>query len=83
MNNYLQKKRVDSKQNIIDAHMFVFCDDLLYKIRLIYIENWDIIGFNYVTVIDNTIFGNALIHKNLSDLLRFLVWQGFNYLLHF
>jgi hypothetical protein len=77
---FLQKKMVDSKQNIIDAHMFVFNDELLHKVRLLHTENDVILGFNYITVVNNIIFGNALIHKNLPDLMRFLVWQGFNYL---
>lgn len=77
--DFLEKKGVDSKQNVIDAHNFVFNDELLYKKRLIHVENNTILGFNYITVINDIIFGNALIHKNLPDLMRFLVWQGFNY----
>lgn len=77
---FLHQKGVDSRQNVIDAHMFVFDDRLLHKVRLVHMENGCILGFNYITVVDDTIFGNALIHKNSSDLMRFLVWQGFNYL---
>lgn len=77
---FLENKGVDSKQNVIDAHLFVFEDDVLYKERLVSLEHGHIVGFNYITVFDDALFGNALIHKNQSGLMRFLIWQGFNYL---
>lgn len=78
--NFLSNKGVDSRQNVIDAHVFVFDDNLAHKIRLVHVENDCFLGFNYLTVVNNVIFGNALIHINADNLMRFLAWQGFNYL---
>lgn len=77
---FLESKGMESMQNVIDAHQFVFDDDLQHKRRLVHIENNVVIGFNYLTVIQNVIFGNAIIHQNETDLMRYLVWQGFNHL---
>ena len=76
---FLEDKGVDSMKNVIDAHIFVFNDDMQHMLRLVHIENDCIIGFNYFTVLNNEIFGNAMIHKNEANLMRFLGWQGFNY----
>lgn len=77
---FLEDKAVDSAQNIIDAHWFVFDNSIKYKKRLIHQEGEKIIGFNYITIIKNVLYGDAIIHINESDLMRFLVWQGFHYL---
>jgi hypothetical protein len=79
---FLENKGVESMQNVIDAHLFVFDENLQHQIRLVHIENEEVIGFNYLTCVNNTIFGNAIIHRNETDLMRFLVWQGFNHLYH-
>jgi hypothetical protein len=77
---FLHHKGVDSRENVIDAHRFVFLDHLLHAVRLVHVEDGTIVGFNYLTVVNNTIYGNALIHNNESNLMRFCMWQGFNYL---
>lgn len=77
---FLEQKGVDSKKNVIDAHMFIFNNNLLHKRRLLHIENGNILGFYYITIVNDMIFANALIHVISSDLMRFLVWQGLNYL---
>lgn len=77
---FLQNKGIDSRENVIDAHKFVFIDTLLHTVRLVHLENDTIVGFNYLTVINNTIFGNALIHKNESHLMSYCMWQGFYHL---
>lgn len=80
--DFLEHKGVDTQQNVIAAHQFIFDDYISHKVRLISVENNVVIGFNYVTVVDNVIYGNALIHRSEPDLMRFLVWQGFHYLYH-
>lgn len=73
---FIEQKGVDTYQNVIDAHTFIFDYTLPYALSYSFYENNELIGFLYATHIKNHIFTNVLLCRNESDLMRFLLWKG-------
>lgn len=73
---YAAGKGVDDEQEIIRAHSFFFDSSIKNKIQLQHFENGEFLGWSFLTPVNDIVFYNAIICRNESNLLKYLVHQG-------
>ena len=73
---YLENKGVDFKDEVMNAHDFVFDENIRNKIVLAILDDDKLIGLSYLTHFGETLFFNAIINENKSNLMRFLLWKS-------
>ncbi len=76
---YLEGKNVESKKEVYDAHVFFFNNDLKDVCRLAFEESGKQIAFQLFTVRKGVIYWNALVNKDESNLMLYLLWSGIKY----
>lgn len=79
---FLFNKGVDKKEEVIRAHLFFFDRFILKKIRVQHIKNCELIGVSYLTKVNDVVFYNALFCNKEEDLMKYLLYQGMNYVVH-
>jgi len=67
---------VDFREEIVQAHHFVFDDDIRNKVVFAIFENDTLIGVTFLTRFEDNLFFNAIISENKSNLMRFLLWKS-------
>lgn len=72
---YLEKKNVDFKNEVIHAHNFVFDDAIRNKTRLAILEGDKLVGLSFITQVNENLFFNAIINENSANLMRYLLWK--------
>lgn len=77
---YLEEKHVENKKEVYDAHVFFFEKDLKNVCRFVYKEQGDQIAFALFTVRKGVVYWNALMNKDESNLMLYLLWMGMKYI---
>lgn len=78
---YLENKNVENKKEVYDAHIFFFDDKLKDVCRFVYEEEGDQIAFALFTVRKGVVYWNALINKDESNLMLYLLWKGMKHII--
>lgn len=79
---FLFNKGVEKKEEFIGAHLFFFNDEIKEKIRLQHIKDNKLIGISYLTKVNDVVFYNALLCKKKSDIMKYLVYAGMQYIVN-
>lgn len=77
---YLENKHVENKKEVYDAHTFFFNEDLNNVFKFTYIEKDIQIAFGLFTVRKGVVYWNALMNKDESNLMLYLLWMGMKYI---
>ncbi|MBB5406076.1 hypothetical protein QF000_000637 [Paraburkholderia atlantica] len=73
---YQENQGTDAKEEIIQAHDFIFSKKIKNKIVLTHIEDGIVLAISFLTQVGDVLFFNAIVNKNQSNLMRFLLWQA-------
>lgn len=73
---YAARKGFETTDEVVRAHEFFFDSSIKQKIRLQHIENGRLIGWSFLTPVRDTLFHNAVICDNESNLMKHLVHEG-------
>ena len=68
----------DEEREIHRAHAFLFQEALSGTVRFVHRCQSRLLGFSFLTVIDDCVYYDATIHCHEKNLLRFLHWQILN-----
>lgn len=76
---YSQIKGNDYAEEVENAHLFFFDENIKHKIRLQHVENGELVGFSFLTPVGNICFYNAVICKKERNLMKYLVYQAMDF----
>ncbi len=74
--DHLNKKGAENSKEVIDAHNFFFSEEIENKQRFSHFNDGKLIAVSFYTPMDIVTFANAIINKNQSNLMRYLLWEG-------
>ena len=74
--SFSQEKGKDFAFEIDQAHRFMFEEEVESKIRLVHLLDGSLVGMTYFSRSDDTIYWNGCLNKNISNIMRLLLWQG-------
>jgi hypothetical protein len=77
--NFLFKKGVDKKEEVIGAHLFFFDENINERIRIQHLKGNELIGVSYLTKVNQVVFYNALFCDKKEDLMKYLLYCGMKY----
>ncbi|MDP1723024.1 MAG: hypothetical protein Q8L37_07580 [Candidatus Gottesmanbacteria bacterium] len=73
---YSQNKGNDYANEVKNGHLFFFDNLIQKRIRFAHIENDRLIGFSFLTPVNNIIFYNAVICQYERNIMKYLVYQS-------
>lgn len=77
---FMGAKGVDEQEQVYDAHKFFFDESIEHAWRMVVMENGKIIALSYFTPYGDVLFANAIINRNESNLMRYVLWASLHYL---
>jgi hypothetical protein len=76
---YSENKFNDFAEEVKRGHLFFFDTSIQHKLRLQHVEGEELLGFSFLTPAGNSVFYNAMICKNETNLMRYLLHKGYEF----
>jgi hypothetical protein len=78
---FLADKKIDTPEEVIAAHKFFFDEEIQRKLILVHSMDNNIIGFSYLTIVQETGTGfyNAVFNEKNSNIMKYILFSGMRY----